>query len=156
LIKYPITFPSHSRSSASLAYCVSWIMSQRLLIHLYSLSAISRTSSRIHWFECLDATREHRDRSEAVTISQGIDHPRDVSRAVRTQFEEFDQKSTGTFNLTVPDIDEIYPQSELQQETGVQVRIERIVKLDRRLRTFELENYSRSSGGRSGDITTEH
>ncbi|RDB24820.1 hypothetical protein Hypma_008004 [Hypsizygus marmoreus] len=72
-------------AAASLAYCVSWIMSQRLLMHLYGVS------------------RQRRDESieEAITITQNLDSARIVSRAIRTQFE---QKS-GPLDLTIPDFD---------------------------------------------------
>jgi hypothetical protein len=130
-------------------------MSQRLLIHLYGLSALFLNAfSPVHRFAFPDAMREHRDRFESVTITHDIDSPRDVSCAVRT-FEALEHKSTGAFSNPLPDMDEFYTRSQVQQDARVQVRIERTVRLDRRLRTFELENYSRI-GGRSRDTTTEH
>jgi len=123
-------------AGASLAYCVSWIMSQRLLIHLN------------------DAMREHRDRLESVIITHDIEAPRDVLHAARTP-EELEQKSPGTFNITALDMDEFQTRLQAQQDAGVQVRIERTVKLDRQLRTSELENYSHI-GGHGGYTTTEH
>jgi hypothetical protein len=107
-------------------------MSQRLLIHLYSLFATCDHP------EFLDATREHRDRGEAVTHTEDIE-PRNVSHAGRTLGTEFEHKNTG---FTVPDIDDVYLRSELQPEVGVQVKIERTVKLDRQLRASELELFS--------------
>ncbi|KAF5386139.1 hypothetical protein D9615_002347 [Tricholomella constricta] len=94
-------------AAASLAYCVSWIMSQRLLMHLY------------------DASRERRNESieEAITITQHLDSVRQVSRAIRSQFEH---KSGRTFDLTVPDFDlgTDPGQSDPPEDLEVQVRIE--------------------------------
>jgi len=98
--------------------------------------------------------REHRDRLESVIITHDIEAPRDVLRAARTP-EELEQKSPGTFNITALDMDEFQTRLQAQQDAGVQVRIERTVKLDRQLRTSELENYSHI-GGHGGYTTTEH
>ncbi|PPQ77209.1 hypothetical protein CVT25_011055 [Psilocybe cyanescens] len=115
-------------AASSLGYCVSWIMSQRLLIHLY------------------DASRERREESlegAEITISKHIGTAREVSRVVRTRF---DQKSDTPFDLvrrpTTADseTEEGYP-----DDVGVQVRIERTVKLNHYSRTYELEDYSRRS-----------
>jgi len=114
-------------AAASLAYTVSWIMSQRLLMHLY------------------DASRERRNENieEAITVTQHLDSARQISYAIRSQFEP---KSGGGFDLTIPDFElgTDTGQAESPDDLEVQVRIEHTVKLDRRLRTFELENYSRS------------
>ncbi|KAF9467334.1 hypothetical protein BDZ94DRAFT_1249105 [Collybia nuda] len=126
LILYKGSAQNIQTAGASLAYCVSWIMSQRLLIHLY------------------DVSRERRNDSinEAITITQNLESARDVARAIRTQFE---QKTGNGFELTVPDFDlSTHHEMSESHEGGVQVRIEHTVKLDRRLRTFELENYSRT------------
>ncbi|KAF8070358.1 hypothetical protein FPV67DRAFT_1668221 [Lyophyllum atratum] len=73
-------------AAASFAYTVSWIMSQRLLMHLH------------------DASRERRNESieEAITVTQHLDSARQISRAIRSQFEP---KSGGGFDLTVPDFE---------------------------------------------------
>ncbi|KAG6812542.1 hypothetical protein H0H92_002311 [Tricholoma furcatifolium] len=119
-------------AAASLGYSVSWIMSQRLLLHLY------------------DASCKRRDESHGgvITVSRPLESSRQVSYALRTQFE---QKSTGTFELSVPDFADEEDPRDIPDEIEVQVRVEHSVKLDRRLGTFELENYSRSitrcSGG---------
>ncbi|KAG6866666.1 hypothetical protein C0991_000776 [Blastosporella zonata] len=111
-------------ASASLGYAVSWIMSQRLLLHLH------------------DVSRKRRNESieEAITVMQHLDSAHQISHALRSQFE---RKSGPTFDLTIPDF-------ELDHDHGddieVQVRVEHTVELDRRLRTYELENYSRSEG----------
>ncbi|TFK74538.1 hypothetical protein BDN72DRAFT_812325 [Pluteus cervinus] len=97
-------------------------MSQRLLMHLS------------------DASRE-RDESlgEVMTITQRLDTARDISKAVRTQFE---QKSSAPVSLTIPDIESVSS----SEEDVVQVRIERTVKIEGRKRSYKLEDYSR--GGR--------
>ena len=82
---------------------------------------VTHRTNPIVFIDFLDATREHRDRSEAVIITQDVNYPRDVSCAVRTQFEEFDHKNSGMFHLTASDTNEFYPPSELPQETRVQV-----------------------------------
>ncbi|GLB37316.1 putative G protein-coupled glucose receptor regulating Gpa2 [Lyophyllum shimeji] len=110
-------------AGSSLAYTVSWIMSQRLLIHLY------------------DASRERRNESieEAITVTQQLDSARAVSRAIRSQFEP---KSSGDFDLTVPEFElgTDPGQAELPEELEVQVRIEHTVKLDRRISTQGVDN----------------
>ncbi|KAL0956219.1 hypothetical protein HGRIS_002375 [Hohenbuehelia grisea] len=115
-------------AACALGYTITWIMSQRLLIHLH------------------DASIERRNESinAAVTITQNLESAYSVSHAVRTQFE---QKSAG-FQLTVPDFESSEGSTELPEHMDVQVRIERTIKLeDQRPRTYELEDYSRS--GRS-------
>ncbi|KDR75305.1 hypothetical protein GALMADRAFT_249322 [Galerina marginata CBS 339.88] len=118
-------------AAASLAYCVSWIMSQRLLIHLY------------------DASRERREESldgAEVTITKNIATARDVSRVVRTQF---DQKTNTPFDLSRrPHTESGTDEGEYPDDIGVQVRIERTVRLNHYTRTYELEDYSRRSQNR--------
>ncbi|KAF8973185.1 hypothetical protein BDZ97DRAFT_659780 [Flammula alnicola] len=121
-------------AGASLGYCVSWIMSQRLLIHLY------------------DASRERREETDfdaAVTISKNITGARDVSRVVRTNF---DQKSNTPFDLSRRvnnPTESAIEEGEYPDDVGVQVRIERTVKLNHySRRTYELEDYSRRSQNR--------
>ncbi|KAG6920063.1 hypothetical protein DXG01_010131 [Tephrocybe rancida] len=90
------------------------------------------------------ASRERRNESieEALTLTQHLDSARQISRAVRSQFQ---RKSGRTFDLTVPDFELAtgHDLGELPDEVEVEVRVEHTVKLDRRLRTYELENYSR-------------
>ncbi|KAK7057448.1 hypothetical protein R3P38DRAFT_2841047 [Favolaschia claudopus] len=116
---------------ASLGYCVTWIMSQRLLIHLHEASLERRNES-------IEA---------AVTITEHITSARDVSRALRSQFET---KSGAGCDLTVPDFDAESlsggggrPSSE--EPTEVHVRIERTVRMERVPRVYELEDYSRNA-----------
>ncbi|KAJ7350327.1 hypothetical protein DFH08DRAFT_861060 [Mycena albidolilacea] len=116
-------------SLASLGYCVTWIMSQRLLIHLHEASVERRNES-------IDA---------AVTITQHLASARDVSRAVRSQFES---KNGAGFDLTVPDFDLeslAHVGSASHEDTEVHVRIERTVRMERMPRTYELEDYSRNA-----------
>lgn len=93
----------------------------------------------------LDASRERRSETieEAITITQHLDNARQVSHIIRSQFEP---KSDPTFDLTVPEFNlgTEYEHEDAPEEFEVQVRVEHTVKLDRRLRTYELENYSRN------------
>lgn len=121
-------------AAASLSYCVTWIMSQRLLLHLHA------------------ASRERRNESinAAVTITQTIESARQVSRAMRSQFE---QKRSDAFDLTVPDFDLETMESGhgAHEDTGVEVRIERTVRFEKNTKIpYGLENYSRpgTSSGR--------
>ncbi|KAF8200740.1 hypothetical protein BJ912DRAFT_579075 [Pholiota molesta] len=113
-------------AGASLGYCVSWIMSQRLLIHLY------------------DASRERRDSEDyddpAVTISKNIPAPRDVSRVVRTNF---DKNSNTPFDLSRRVTEAMSGDTGYPDDVNVEVRIERTVKLNHYTKTYELEDYSR-------------
>lgn len=118
-------------AGSSLGYCVSWIMSQRLLIHLY------------------DASREREDSGsydEAVTISHQIGTARDVSRVIREHLEnkrgvplDFTRSAgdgggnnTSHHRVTFPD---------------VEVHVERTIKnhRGRGYAGYELEDYSRRS-----------
>ncbi|KAF9564767.1 hypothetical protein CPC08DRAFT_229301 [Agrocybe pediades] len=120
-------------AAASLGYCVSWIMSQRLLIHLY------------------DASRERREESlegAEVTITKNIGTAREVSRVVRAQL---DRKNTGSspFELarrprSSSVTEESYYHGE-GEEPAVSVRIEKTMKMQTFSRTYELEDYSRRS-----------
>ncbi|KAL4266568.1 Transmembrane protein [Pleurotus pulmonarius] len=119
-------------AACSVGYAITWIMCQRLLLHLHNASMDRRMASL----------------EEAVTITQDIDSARAASRALRSQFEK---DTRNTFDLTVPDFDSSIGghESELPSHVDVQVRIERTVKVETRPRTFELENYSRSAQFRS-------
>ncbi|KAF5345273.1 hypothetical protein D9758_008497 [Tetrapyrgos nigripes] len=115
-------------AAASLGYCVTWIMSQRLLIHLHDASLERR-------FGSID---------EAVTISQGVSSARDVTRIIRSQFDS----KTGlvSLDLTIPDFELESSDCgtfEHADEVSVQVRVEKTVKVERRPKTYTLENYSR-------------
>jgi len=114
-------------AAASLGYCVTWIMSQRLLIHLYEVSVERRNESI----------------GAAVTITQQIATARDVSHAIRSQFES---KSAGRFDLTVPDFDlESASYAAEDEEASVHVRIERTVRMEPMPRVYNLEDYSRTA-----------
>ncbi|KAF8136053.1 hypothetical protein K438DRAFT_1882033 [Mycena galopus ATCC 62051] len=113
---------------ASLGYCVTWIMSQRLLIHLYEVSVERRNESI----------------GAAVTITQHVAAARDVSHAIRSQFES---KTGRGFDLTVPDFDlesAYYAAPETEKDAEVHVRIERTVRTERMPRVYNLEDYSRN------------
>ncbi|KAJ7594677.1 hypothetical protein C8J56DRAFT_927361 [Mycena floridula] len=128
----------YSRSAAdirtaacSLAYCAIWIMSERLLIHLHT------------------ASRERRNEmiSQAVTISQSLETAREVSKAMRQQFESMPKMRA--LQLSVPDFDletMTSDDSELPEETNVSVRIERTFEIQQPSSRYELEDYSRPPG----------
>jgi len=114
-------------AAASLDYCVTWIMSQRLLIHLHEASLERRNESI----------------GVAVTITQQVTSARNVSRASRSQFEA---KNRMGFGLTVPDFDpESLPSAgpATEEDVEVHVRIERTVRMERMPRGYTLEDYSR-------------
>ncbi|KAJ7486382.1 hypothetical protein B0H11DRAFT_2279010 [Mycena galericulata] len=111
-------------AAASLGYCVIWIMSQRLLIHLHEMSVERRNESI----------------GAAVTITQQMTTARDVSHAIRSQFES---KRGRGFDLTVPDFDLESAHYATEEDAEVHVRIERTVKLERMPRVYSLEDYSR-------------
>ncbi|KAJ7039162.1 hypothetical protein C8F04DRAFT_950435, partial [Mycena alexandri] len=116
---------------ATLGYCVTWIASQRLLIHLHAEASVERRNESI---------------GAAVTITRHIASTRDVSRAMRSQFES---KNGLSFNLTVPDFDlESMPGTSVHDSctdvsVDVEVRIERTVRMEPVPRVYELEDYSR-------------
>jgi len=112
-------------AAASLGYCVTWIMSQRLLIHLYEVSVERRNESI----------------GAAVTITQQIATARDVSHAIRSQFES----KSGRFDLTVPDFDLESAAPLTEEDASVHVRIERTVRMERMPRVYNLEDYSRNA-----------
>ncbi|KAJ7782829.1 hypothetical protein B0H16DRAFT_1494527 [Mycena metata] len=121
-------------AAAALGYCVTWIMSQRLLIHLHEASVERRNGSI----------------GSAVTITQHVASTRDVSRAMRSQFE-----SKGmSFSLTVPDFDlESMVGTSVQDSedvpVDVEVRIERTVRMEPVPLVYELEDYSRPARSRN-------
>jgi len=117
-------------AAASLGYCATWIMSQRLLIHLHEASVERRNESI----------------GAAVTITQHMTSARDVSRAIRSQFES---KNGMGLELTVPDFDLESGAPGSEEDVDVHVRIERTVKIERVQKTYELENYSRTRSTRS-------
>ncbi|KAJ7128948.1 hypothetical protein C8R43DRAFT_686416 [Mycena crocata] len=115
-------------AAASLGYSVTFIMSQKLLIHLHEASLERRNESI----------------GAAVTVTQHISTARDVSRAMRSQFES---KNGRRSDLTVPDfeLDSIQSAPAIREDVDVQVRIERTVRMERLPRVYELEDYSRKS-----------
>ncbi|KAK0484399.1 hypothetical protein EDD18DRAFT_710510 [Armillaria luteobubalina] len=117
-------------AATSVGYCVTWVMSQRLLIHLH------------------DASRERRMQTinTEMTITRDIENARDVSHALRSQFRP---KSGLSFELTVPDFDMLTTTDEYPETPEVHVRIERTVTADQGTASgFTLEDYSRGSAAR--------
>lgn len=92
-----------------------------------------------------DASREHRedDLSGAeITITKNIGSARDISRVVRTQF---DHKNETPFELARrPQVESGTEEGEYPDDIGIQVRIEKTVKLNHYARNYELEDYTRS------------
>ncbi|KAJ7078844.1 hypothetical protein B0H15DRAFT_859491 [Mycena belliarum] len=117
-------------AAASLGYAVTWIMSQKLLIHLH------------------DASVERRNESvaAAATVTRYITSAREVSRAIRSQFES---KNERDHDLTVPDFDveSVRSGRSLPEDVDVEVRVERTVRIERERdrRAYELEDYSRTA-----------
>ncbi|KAJ7718012.1 hypothetical protein DFH07DRAFT_761764, partial [Mycena maculata] len=114
---------------ATIAYTVTWIMSQRLIIHLHAEASVERRNESI---------------GAAVTITQHFASARDVSRAIRSQFGS---KSGRGLDLTVPDFDfdSLESQPATLEDVDVQVRIERTVRVEGMPRVYELEDYSRNA-----------
>jgi len=77
LILYRASDPEVQSSGASLAFAVTWIMSQRILIHLR------------------DAAEELHGEPTVQTITGGLTSAGEISRAIREQFGR-DQKAEGT------------------------------------------------------------
>jgi len=117
-------------AGASLGYCITWIMSQRLLIHLH------------------DASRERRMESDdtAITITQENLSHREISEALRTHLS---QKRSGShsqpvrqYQLRRSDLEQTSDQQH-SEDFDVLVRVERTVKVERLSRTVQMEDYSR-------------
>lgn len=126
-------------AAASSGYAITFIMSQKLLIHLH------------------EASVEHNSANGLVTLTQNLHSHQHISHAVRSQFES---KSAGPrFDLTAPDfeietehIEAAYHPSRHHEHSqrSVHVRIERTVKLEHPTYSagrYRLENYSRTSKG---------
>jgi len=131
MLFYRVTPPGLDQiqtAAASLGYAVTWIMSQKLLIHLHEAS-IQRRNESI---------------GAAITITQHMTSARDVSRALRWQFES---KNDIGLDLTVPDFDLESMRSgpSISPDVDVQVRVERTVRMERLPHVYELEDYSRNS-----------
>lgn len=74
-------FPCHR---ASVGYAVTWIMSQRILIHLRGEHSPFRASYGRSSLVGIDAAAEHHVKN--VVVSHKLNSGRDVSRAMRGQF----------------------------------------------------------------------
>jgi len=113
-------------AAASLGYCVTWIMSKRLIIHLHAVS-MERN-------ENLDAP---------LPFSQSLSSPH-----IQTQFER-KPTSVASLDLTIPefDIDGMEAGVDWPEDMGVYVqRVEKTVQVERRPRIFyplEEDSFSR-------------
>ncbi|KAG7090943.1 hypothetical protein E1B28_010015 [Marasmius oreades] len=118
---------------ASFGYTATWILSQRLLIHLHEMSLERRNESMY----------------EAYTISQTISSAQAVNRAVRSQFETKGSLADG-LELTNPnfDLDILESGTNYADDVShVQVHVEKTVTVQRRgSQKYTLENYSRHAG----------
>lgn len=113
-------------AATSLCFALTWIMSQRLLIHLHNAATERRNES-------LD---------QVITISQTMESQRQISAAMRSQL---DRKSNySNLQLTIPDIS-LSSTDTGPESGGIEVRIERTFKVDRRPGSYSLENYSRNA-----------
>lgn len=92
----------------------------------------------------MSVERRNQSIGDAVTVTQQIVSARDVSHAIRSQFES---KNDMGLELTVPDFDfdSIPCASHIHEDVDVQVRIERTVRMERLPHVYELEDYSRSA-----------
>ncbi|KAI0073637.1 hypothetical protein K474DRAFT_172789 [Panus rudis PR-1116 ss-1] len=140
LILYRTTDESYQSSGASVGYTVTWIMTQRILIHLR------------------DAAAEHQVKQ---VVTRQLYSGRDISRAMRSQFEtsinkdeEYNYKA-GRSGVEPPHTD-YHTDSGLPRtdvELDVQVQIEHTVTVDyiNHPSTFDNETYRtpRPSTGRS-------
>ena len=131
--------------SASVGYAVTWIMSQRILIHLRGLSpsALIKGESSPTF---TDAAAEHSIRQ--VTSRHAVQQPRDISRAMRSPFGLASQQLSNTkdrltdeYNLTSHK-----KTGEMQATLDVQVQIEQTVTVDYDTRIED--TYKKSKSGR--------
>lgn len=128
LILYRAADESYQSSGASVGYAITWIMSQRILIHLR------------------DAAAEHSVRQ--VVSRHAVQQPRDISRAMRSPFDLASQqlsqskdRLTDEYNLTSH-----RKTAEMQATLDVQVQIEQTVTVDYDTRIED--TYKKSKSGR--------
>ncbi|KAJ3492226.1 hypothetical protein NLI96_g104 [Meripilus lineatus] len=126
LILYRAADESYQSSGASVGYAVTWIMSQRILIHLRGYAAA-----------------EHQVRQ--VVSRHAVQQPRDISRAMRGPFDitseqlsKTKDRLTDEYNLTS------HRKTEVQATLDVQVQIEQTVTVDYDSRIEE--TFKRSKG----------
>ncbi|KAH8101925.1 hypothetical protein BXZ70DRAFT_932488 [Cristinia sonorae] len=119
LILYRTTNESFQSSGASIGYAVTWIMSQRILIHLR------------------DAAAENRIKN--VIVSQKINNGRDISRAMRSQYthnsqhkdrlnDEYDLKNRSLSGSGTHDHTTSNPLTEV--DLDIHVQVEQTVTVD--------------------------
>ncbi|OBZ78070.1 hypothetical protein A0H81_02525 [Grifola frondosa] len=131
LILYRTTDETTQSSGASLGYTITWIMSQRILIHLR------------------DAAAEHnRMPTTHIVVSRPLTSARSVSQAMRSQFESKvridDHFSTSGVVVVSHAGEEESRVSDLDLEHGdfdVQVQIEESVAVEYDSQAFERESY---------------
>ncbi|KAJ3880031.1 hypothetical protein F5051DRAFT_400886 [Lentinula edodes] len=119
-------------AAASLGYCMTWIMSKRLIIHLHEISMKRRIDT------AADA---------ASSSSQSISSVYSVSHVVRTQFKP--KASTVSLDLTIPDFDleDVELGTDWAEDGSAHVRVEKTVQVERRSRmVYELGDDSNSPG----------
>ncbi|KAJ3892420.1 hypothetical protein GG344DRAFT_45391, partial [Lentinula edodes] len=117
---------------ASLGYCMTWIMSKRLIIHLHEISMKRRIDT------AADA---------ASSSSQSISSVYSVSHVVRTQLKP--KASTVSLDLTIPDFDleDVELGTDWAEDGSAHVRVEKTVQVERRSRmVYELGDDSNSPG----------
>ncbi|KAH7876826.1 uncharacterized protein C8R40DRAFT_1098978 [Lentinula edodes] len=120
-------------AAASLGYCMTWIMSKRLIIHLHEISMKRRIDT------AADAA--------SSSTSQSISSVYSVSHVVRTQFKP--KASTVSLDLTIPDFDleDVELGTDWAEDGSAHVRVEKTVQVERRSRmVYELGDDSISPG----------
>lgn len=122
---------------ASVGYAVTWIMSQRILIHLRGRQDIFfQTLDSAIYVTGTDAAAEHQVRN--VVVSQKLNSGRDVSRVMRSQFngsihkgrldDEYDLKgrSISANNMQDDSSENVLTNVDLD----IQVQVEQTVTVD--------------------------
>jgi len=113
-------------SAASLGYTVTWIMSKRLIIHLHEVSVERRNED-----------------VDAPTFSQSLTEPPSITSKVIPQQSKAPSVS---LDLTIPEFEEdaLDTGTDWPDDIGAQIRVEKVVQVQRRPRAlYELEDYSR-------------
>ncbi|KAF7335588.1 hypothetical protein MVEN_02213100 [Mycena venus] len=115
----------------------------RLIHKIPELPWVTVHDRNLSWAE-VSVERRNESINAAVTITQRITTARNVSHAIRSQYES---KSARGFDLTVPDFDlesAHYGAPVTEEDAEVHVRIERTVRMERMPRVYDLEDYSRN------------
>ena len=164
LLFVPLSRALMSPFRASLGYAVTWILTQRLLIHLHGELCQVRNLWPCLMYPCpteMSLDRRNESMYEAYTISQTISSAQAVNRAIRSQFEP-KGNFADSLELTNPDFDLDTVEAGLASDfsddvTSVQVHVEKTVTIHRRPSTKkELEDYSRHAVSAVTNATTNH